>query len=234
MPSNWNKGLTKYTHPSVRKISETMKLRKIDNFATWREKMRVIGKIKSVYSPLEKNGDLAELIGVVLGDGHICIYPRSEELRLISNSNNPGFIQRYSQFIEKIFKKQPYIIPSRFTNSTKIGFYEKFISNRIGIPSGARKNLEISVPKWIFKNKQYIIRYLRGLYEAEGSHCIHLPTSTYKLFFSNRNQSMLDNVFMLLLNLGFHPHISKNHYSVQLSRKEEVLRAIELIEFRKY
>lgn len=232
MPSNWNKGLTKYTHPSVRKISETMKLRKVDNFSTWREKMKMIGKIKSVYPSLEKNSDLAELIGVVLGDGHICIYPRTEELRLISNSNNPGFIQRYASLMEKIFKKKPYIIPSRFTNSTKIGFYEKFISKRMGIPSGARKNLEITVPKWIFKNKQYTIKYLRGLYEAEGSFCVHKPTSTYKLLFSNKNKSMLKNVYKLIKILGFHPN--KSGYKVQISRKEEVYKLKAVLRFRKY
>jgi len=196
--------------------------------------MKATGKIKTSYPSLRKNGDLAELIGVVLGDGHICVYPRSEELRLISNSNNPGFIKRYALSMEKIFKKKPYVISSRFTNSTKIGFYEKFISKRLGISSGARKNLKIVIPNWIFQSKRYMIRYLRGLYEAEGSHCIHLPTSTYKLFFSNKNQSMLNNVFTLLGKLGFHPHMSKKHYSVQLSKKEEVLRAIKLMEFRKY
>src|SRR3989344_3770294 len=99
MPSNWNKGLTKDTNLSVRKISETMRRKKIDNFCVWREKMKALGRIKSVYPPLEKNGNLAELIGVVLGDGHICVYPRTEELRLISNSNNPDFIKRYAQLM---------------------------------------------------------------------------------------------------------------------------------------
>ncbi len=232
MPSNWSKGFTKHTHPSVRKISETMKLRKIDNFADWREKMKMAGKIKFAYPQLEKNGNLAEFIGVVLGDGHICVYPRSEELRIISNSNNPGFIQRYANFIEKIFKKRPYVVSSQSTNSTKIGFYEKFISKRIGIPSGARKNLEIDVPLWILKNKQYIVRYLRGLYEAEGSFCVHKPTSTYKLLFSNRNASMLGNVYKLVKLLGFHPHKSK--YQVQVSRKVEVYKLKDMLKFRKY
>ena len=145
MPSNWNKGLTKDTNLSVRKISETMKRRKIDNFRVWRDKMKVLGRIKSVYTPLEKNGDLAELIGVVLGDGHICVYPRSEELRLISNSNNPGFIKRYAQLMEDIFQKKPYVIPSKSANFTKIGFYEKFIEERLGVPSGARKNKKITI-----------------------------------------------------------------------------------------
>ena len=232
MPSNWNKGLTKDTNLSVRKISETTKRRKIDNFFAWREKMKGLGRIKSIYPPLEKNGDLAELIGVILGDGHICAYPRSEELRLVSNSNNPGFIKRYAQLMEDIFKKKPYIIPSKSANCTKIGFYEKYIGERIGIPSGARKNLKIKIPEWIFKNEEYTVRYLRGLYEAEGSFCVHKPTYTYKFLFSNKNRSMLNNVYGLIRLLGFHPH--RSQYQIQISKKEEVYRAVKVLGFRDY
>ena len=77
-----------------------------------------------------------------------------------------------------------------------------------------------------------MIRYLRGLYEAEGSHSIHLPTYTYKAHFSNRNVSILKNVFCLVSRLGFHPQRSKD--AIQLSKKKEVLEFIKLINFRNY
>lgn len=232
MPSNWNKGLTKGTNASVRKISETMKRRRIDNFAKWRAKMRAIGKIKTNYPALMKNGDLAELLGVTLGDGHICLYERTEELRITSNSNNVGFVKRYAKIIEKVFSKKSYVIQSSNSNATKIGIYEKFISRRLGIPTGARGDLKVRVPPWILKNKKHIVRYLRGLYEAEGSFCTHLPTCTYKLLFANRNQSMLDNVYRLMKKLGFHPH--RGAKQIQISRKAEVYKAIKVLQFRKY
>lgn len=224
MPSNWNKGYTEATNLSVKKISDTMRLRKVDNFKVWRDEMKARGKIKSSYPTLEKNGNLAELMGVVLGDGHICVYPRCEELRLISNSNNPGFIKRYARLMKEIFDKNPYVISSGQSNSTKIGFYEKLISIRLGVPTGARKDLKIIVPKWISKNEKYVIRYLRGLYEAEGSFCVHEPTYTHKFLFANKNESMLNNVYDLMRGLGFHPHKSKDQ--IQISKKEEVYRAI--------
>lgn len=232
MPSNWNKGQTKNTNLSVKKISDTMRLRKIDNFKAWRDGMKADGKIKSEHPPLEKNGDLAELIGVVLGDGHICAYPRCEELRLVSNSSNSGFVERYAVLMERIFNKKPYIIHSKQSNSIKIGFYEKFVSKRLGIPTGARKDLVIIVPKWISKNEEYVIRYLRGLYEAEGSFCTHEPTYTHKFLFANKNVSMLSNVFNLMKGLGFSPHMGK--YQVQISKKEEVCRAMKVLGFRDY
>ncbi|MEK7508140.1 MAG: hypothetical protein AAB602_03610 [Patescibacteria group bacterium] len=232
MPSNWAKGFTKETHPSVLKISETMRTKKIDNFAKWRKEMKARGLIHSEYPEFERSGDLAELIGVMLGDGHICKFPRTESLRIVSNAKNYGFIKRYTKLVQKIFSKIPYVARSNISNATTITLYQKQISKRLGIPCGARKNRKITVPNWILANKKYIVRYLRGLYEAEGSFCVHKPTSTYKLLFRNRNLSMLANVFRLMKKFKFHPHHSTDQ--IQISRKQEVYKAMKLLRFRRY
>ncbi len=194
--------------------------------------MKSDGVIKSHYPEFEKNEDLAELIGVTLGDGHVCKYERTEELRIVSNSKNLGFINRYASIVKKVFSKTPSIVKVKKENATKISLYEKRISTRLGISTGARGELNIKVPDWILRKKCYIVRYLRGLYEAEGSFCVHKPTCTYKFSFSNKNTSMLKNVFNLMKKLGFHPHESK--YQIQISKKDEVCSAIELLQFRKY
>jgi len=209
-----------------------MKLKKINNFKSWMDRMKAEGKIKSKYPPFKKDGNLAELIGVVLGDGHIRAYPRTEELSIFSNSNNSGFVNRYSKLVESIFCKKPVETQHSNKNCIRIRIYQKQISIRLGVPFSPHGNLKIVIPGWIISNKKYIVRYLRGLYEAEGSYSVHLPTYTYKVQFSNRNISMLENVYELVSILGFHPHKSKN--MIQLSKKNEVLRFIKLIKFRKY
>jgi len=231
MPS-WNKGLTKETNLSLLKTSHTMKARGLDNFAKWREEMKKRGIIKSEYPELERGGDLAELIGVILGDGHIRKYPRTEELSIFSNSKNAGFITRYGKLVEKIFNRKPAITKHSGKNCTRIRIYEKNISKRLCIPFSPRLNKKLVIPSWILREKRYIIRYLRGLYEAEGSFCVHLPTNTYKFLFSNKNSSLLNNVFRSLKILGFHPHLSNEQ--VQISKKLEVYKCKELLKFRKY
>jgi hypothetical protein len=208
MPRNWNKGFTKSTHPAVLKISQTMKAKKIDNFSGWRKQMIREGKLKAHYKAFKKNGDLAELIGVTLGDGTITQYARTEEIRIFSNSNNKGFVERYSSLVEQIFEKKPYVVKEKNVNCIKISLYQKEISKRLGVPIGKRADATIIVPDWILRDKKYIVRYLRGLYEAEGSFSVHKPTYTHKFQFSNRNKSMLFNVYTLLVILGFHPHKS--------------------------
>lgn len=232
-PPPWSKGYTKETHPGVLKISQTMKNKKVDNFAKWRNKMKKLGKIRSKYPPFRQNGDLAELIGVILGDGHIGRFPRAESLTISSNANNLGFIKRYTGLLSKSFNIIPNISHSgKFTNCIRIRIYQKKISERLNIPAGSRKEQNIKIPLWILQNKEYLVRYLRGLYEAEGSFCVHRPTYTYKLLFSNRNKSLLKNVYRALKILGFHPHKSLD--KIQVSRKEEVYKLKDLIKYRQY
>jgi hypothetical protein len=240
-PPPWCKGYTKETHPSIAKMVKTFKRKKIDNFRNWRKKMQQLGKwpaaigfrgSKIIYSPLKKSGDLAELIGVILGDGNIYKHPRTEELRISSNSEDKEFIKRYERLVAKIFKKKPKLEKVKNSNCIYIRIYQKDMSERLGIPLGSRRDQQIRIPRWILKNKIYLIKYLRGLYEAEGSFCVHIPTYTYKFLFRNKNKSLLRNVYNGLKILGFHPHRSR--FQIQISKKKEVYKIKDLIKFRQY
>ena len=232
MPSNWSKGFTKNTHPSVFKISETMRRKKIDNFSVWRERAKSLGIIPSNYPDFKKDGDLAELMGVVYGDGNISKFPRTERLIIAANSSNKGFIKRYHDLVNKIFNKEPTLMKVYDADCVKISVYQNKISKRLGIPSGNRSGIEIALPSWIKNNHEVSKRFLRGLFEAEGCFCVHKPTSTYKFIFNNKNKSLLNIVFNGLIMLGFHPNLSG--YKVQISRRDEVYNCIEMIQFRKY
>jgi len=232
MPKGWAKGFTKETHPSILKISKTFKQKKLDNFAAWRKRAKVAGVIKSIYPQFKQDGDLAELIGVVLGDGNIGVFSRSERLVIAGNTSNEGFIRRYSNIIEIVFKKKPVLVRSRGANCTRISIYEKHISKRLGIPSGNKGKAIFIIPSWIKRRKQLLIRYLRGLYEAEGSFCVHKPTSTYKFLFKNTNPTLLKIVYEGMKTLGFHPH--QSFQQVQISKKAEVYAAQNLLQFRQY
>lgn len=232
MKNAWNAGFTKETHTSVRKISRTMRKKKLDNFKKWRDFAKETGSIKSEYPPLTHSKELAELIGVILGDGHICAFPRTESLRIVGNSNNIGFAKRYAHIVEFVFGKKPHVAKRKNSNAINITIYEKHISKRLKLPVGSREGKTFAVPKWILREKVFILAYLRGLYEAEGSYSEHTPTYTYKFAFSNTNKSLLNNVTRLIKQLGFHSCMTIR--SVQVSRKDEVQKLKNLLEFRRY
>jgi DNA-binding transcriptional regulator WhiA len=228
-PPPWNKGYTKETHPSVLKISKTFKKKKIDNFQKWR--IKTIRNSKSInpakFTPSTK---LAFLIGLVLGDGNISIFPRTERLTISLNTKYPSLVFYTQSLLKEFFKKAPTI--HKQGNGIRLWIYQKHISKRLGIASGNKNQTTIRIPRWILQSNDYQISFLKGLFEAEGSLSIHHPTYTYNFQFANRNPSLLRCVGTLLKKLGLHPEHRLN--AVRLRRRSEVEKFKNLIEFRQY
>lgn len=230
--SVWNKGLTKDTHPALKKTSDTMRKKHIDNFKAWRDDMKQHGLIKASYPPLKKDGDLAELIGVILGDGHIHAHDRCDSLRIVGDRGKMGFVNRAAHLVYMVFEKHPKIARRKESNGVNVTLYEKNIAQRLNIPAGSRARYEFLLPGWIERSRRYKIRFLRGLYEAEGSISHHPATYTHKFIFSNANPHLLELVARLVRELGFTVSVSAK--KTQVSRKDEVQKLSDLIEFRHY
>ncbi len=228
-PPPWNKGKTKTTSVSVRQISQTFKSKKIDNFKVWRDgAFQEIRKASK--QPLLKNIDTAVLTGLALGDGHIHQSLRTESLTISLNTKYPGLIKYTQELAFRVFNKRPSLSKAKNSNCMKVQFYQQNISKRLMLPIGNRKDDKIGVPKWIFKEKRLIIGCLKGLFEAEGSLSIHLPTCTYNFQFSNKNTILLDQVETMLRGLGYNPE--RRQVSVRLRKKAEVVSFKKLIHFR--
>src|SRR5687768_5297305 len=129
MVAPWNKGLTKATSKSLQQTSQTMKSKRIDNFRRWRVSMIQTGKMGG-QTELVKNGDLAELIGMTLGDGSIHKYDRTEGLRIVLPTDKPNLIVRYAKLIEIVFDKKPSVIKRKVSNCADVRLYQKNISKR--------------------------------------------------------------------------------------------------------
>lgn len=194
--------------------------------------MKRIGKIKSSYSALKRNGDLAELIGIVLGDGHLYKHDRCDSLRIVGDSKKMGFVIHSAKLIKEVFGKDATIVKVKSSNAVTITIYEQHIAKRINLPHGSRKDFEYTLPSWISRNRSFRIRFLRGLYEAEGSESHHAATSTHKLFFANNNPHLLKLVANLVTDLGFTQNTYVN--KVQISRGAEVQKLKNLLQFRSY
>lgn len=228
----WIKGKTKETDIRVKKISDTFKKKKIDNFLQWRQKMRKLGIIRSSYPPFRKSDELAFLIGMVLGDGNIGKFPRTERLLVALNSKYPKLINYVAYLMAKFFEKEAIMKKVKASNRIRVWIYQKKISQRLQIPSGNRRWITSGIPSWIWRSKKNIVECLKGLFEAEGSLSIHLPTYTYNFQFSNKNQKLLDDVEKALRMLGFNPEVRSD--KIRLRKKKEVFKFKELIKFREY
>lgn len=209
-----------------------MRAKRLDNFKHWRDTMKREGLIKSAYPALKKTGELAELIGIILGDGHIYKHERCDSLRIVGDAGKMGFVERSANLVTAVFEKPPKISKRKTSNGMNVTLYEKHIAIRLNLPTGSRANYAFQLPSWIEKNRSYKIRFLRGLYEAEGSISHSPATYTHKFIFANANQHLLELVARLVRELGFTINVSVN--KAQVSRKDEVQKLSNLVKFRHY
>jgi intein/homing endonuclease len=182
------------------------------------------------YKKLSKNDDLAELIGIILGDGNLYRHPRTENLRIVCHSKDVAYIKHVERLIFFIFDKAPSSYKRHYKNAVNINLYQQHISARLNIPVGDKIKNNVGVPEWIFSKRKFMTRCLKGLFETDG--CFQEDKSNYAQYIEFKNYCcrLLKDVGDLLLRLGYHPQIGKNY--VRLARRKEVYGFKKLIGFR--
>ena len=228
-PMPWKNGETKETNISLLRLSNTLRNQREWNFTKWQRKNR---KQCAIYKELVKDKNLAELIGVILGDGNLNKHPATENLRITCNSNDKGYIKYIANLITKVFYKAPSVRKRNDENAVSIDLYQCKISDRLNLPCGNKIKNNVGVPAWVFFNEGYIVRCLKGLFETDG--CFHedKDNHTRVIEFKNNCTKLREDVYNALLRLGFSPQLGSNY--VRLAKKKEVYRFKELIDFRNY
>ena len=230
--SPWNTGKTKNNDKRLLKMSNTFKRKKIDNFAHWRNKRKKLGFVPTKSSAIPKDQYAATLIGLILGDGHIQQFPRTQKLTVSLGTDKPDLIDFTFNLILYTFHKKPTVYYSKTSKVAQVYIYRNYLSNQLQIPTGNKRWAAVTFPEWIWINNKFVIGCLKGLFEADGSLSVHPPTSTYNFAFRNMNTSLNNQVQQALQILNFHPEIRET--SIRLRKKDEVKSFEKLITFREY
>ena len=227
----WNKDFTKNSHPGLKKLSDTLRNRVSWNFSKWQEGQRKEWERRRNIK-FNRNTDLAELIGVILGDGNLSKYDRTESIRVVCHSAKVRYIKHIVMLMERVFDKKPSIQKRKKENAVTIVIYMCNLSKRLGIPLGNKIKNNVKVPAWIKRKKSYIISCLKGLFETDG--CFHKDPSNYTHIIELKNLCINIRVdtYSMLKRLSLNPQISIKY--VRLARKKEVYFFKNLIKFREY
>lgn len=222
----WNKGRTKADHSTLDRVSQQR--REKNNFSGWYEKRR-----KSIeYVKPRPSARYAELCGAILGDGCIEQYARTERLIISFNSKELEHIAHIKNIMEVIFRKEAKLRHRKTSNCTDVYMYQKHISDRINFPVGPKLAHALSIPDWIKENKRYLVRCLKGLFEADGSWVIDKKYNTNVIALRSASPSLLADVHGILIGLGFHAKLHKR--DVRLAQRKETERFAKMIKFRQY
>jgi intein/homing endonuclease len=150
--------------------------------------------------------ELAELFGILFGDGHVKAYPgHNYHISISGNSlNDKAYHEgKIRDLFHHLFSVTPKVYYKKNQNTlvTQIGsklIFDFLISK--GMCNGRKDNLVI--PDWIRSSEIFFIAFIRGLFDTDG--CITLRTRgqhTIKIALKNENIILEVNAF--LASMGF-------------------------------
>lgn len=175
--------------------------------------------IRKKFSLPEHSNQLAEIIGVILGDGCISKF----QVSTYSNAKvDKEYAIHISTLLEKLFEVN--VARSKLRNNTitqvisSRGIVEFF--NKMGLKTGNKIKNNISIPEWILKKHEYSRACLRGLFDTDG--CIYYHRHSIKgreyndigWEFRNYNQNLLREFHVFLLQNGYKSKLNEGRVSL--------------------
>ena len=198
-------------------------------------------KTKKIIIP-KKDDNLAEIIGIILGDGHVSEFKKGKKIRcyMIRIAGNAETDKDYlTNYIPKLFEEVFNEKGSlHFSKKSKAGYftiygknYIKFIKS-MGIGVGNKKKNNQGIPKWIKNNKRYLSKCLKGLIDTDGSiHYISKNNLNLRINYTSYIPQLLKDVREGLIKIGFTPSKIICEKQIFLSKKKEINKYVSEIEF---
>jgi intein/homing endonuclease len=197
---------------------------------------------RNIKLPKKPSVELAEFIGIVLGDGNVnSTKSGSHQIRITADSRLDYLQNHVTKLCVKLFN----IIPKfyKFKNRNVLhliitgkALIEYFLL--MGIKSGSKIRNQSTIPKWIWKSDEYLKACLRGLIDTDGSIYELLPNwpGLFQLTFENRNITLLRDTRKIFVELGFNPSKicgNKTNYGTKfyITRKSQIQKYLKEIGF---
>lgn len=197
----------------------------------------LIPQPKPFHEPHGYSVELAEFVGILLGDGHVGKEQWSIALNLIKD-------REYSTFVKKLIIKLFGFIPSIIIRNDCHVFIIQGSGRRsiqyfvkLGLKIGNKVKQQVGVPDWIQKTPLYRIACLRGMVDTDGgifNHTYKVNGKIYsykKLAFVNRSVPLLLFAYNTLQGLGFTPKLidKVENKRVWLYNQGEVARYLKIV-----
>lgn len=192
---------------------------------------------KPFFAPQEYSSELAEFIGILLGDGHI----GREQWSIALNASKD---QDYAMYVKNLITSLFHFTPAMSTRNdyhvivlggSGIRSIQYFVN--LGLKIGNKVKQQVGVPVWIRHSTPFRVACLRGLVDTDGGifkHKYKVNGKQYvytKLCFSNRSLPLLHFVYRALQSIGLTPKLidEVENKKVWLYNQTEVLRYLDLI-----
>ncbi|MFA7252572.1 MAG: LAGLIDADG family homing endonuclease [Candidatus Paceibacterota bacterium] len=191
-------------------------------------------QLKKIIIP-RRSSNLAELLGILIGDGHLSRY----QVLFTTNSDTDS---EHAQYVSLLFNKLFSIntLIKKRKNKKAVDIIVSSANlvrylNKLGMPIGNKLTIGLKVPLWIKRNRSFSRAFIRGLFDTDG--CVFIDTHKYKdrtyrylgWTFTSYDDKFLNEIKELLVNFGFNPTLTSKQRSVYLRKQSEIKEYFDLI-----
>lgn len=175
-----------------------------------------------------KSSALAEMIGIILGDGSVS----SRQVTItLHRFDDKYFIKYVRRLFKELFEIDAAIYKREREKTVSIvasrSQLVKFLVD-MGLKVGGKVRQQVEVPHWIGESQRFTKACLRGLFDTDG--CFYVDKHKYKtkiylnagMNFTNRSLPILHFFKDSLGRLGFHP-TQKTKFSIFLRKEKEIV-----------
>lgn len=183
----------------------------------------------------KRNATLAELMGILAGDGHLGTYQVSVTTNSITDIEHANHIQK---LFLTIFGIKPSITKRLNKNAVVVLLSSKaacdFLESQ-GMVRGNKVKEQLAPPTWVLKRPLFQKMFLRGLIDTDGT--VYCDKHRIKgrdyasvcIAFTNASLPLLDFVETTLTDVGYHP--TRWGRNIRLRRRKDVLGYAKTIGF---
>lgn len=200
------------------------RLLRLNIFPNPQNKLKFCNKRNDIVLP-EYSEDLAEFIGIMLGDGCLTHYQTAVTL----GTKESEYVRYVQKLMEKLFCVSATIMTSKdsgynvvYIGSTKISIWLQamgLVFNKVAA--------QVDVPTWVWNDKKYLGRFLRGFFDTDGS--IYKLRFGMQVSLTNHSLPLLRSLRNMLITLEYKAsEVSAGR--VYLTRKSDVIRFFEEIQ----
>ncbi len=156
----------------------------------------------------EINEELAEFIGIMLGDGGMTKFQITVTLHRVDDLKYSDFVKKR---IKELFGVSPSLYSRKDVNVICVALARRKAVEylcSLGLVIGNKVKQKICVPSWILENEKYSLACMRGLMDTDGSMYIHrysVGGKEYrykKLCFSSASEPLRKDVLFILHRFG--------------------------------
>ena len=196
-----------------------LKLEKVSKIKVfnYKELNRNKYSLKSFIPPKESSS-LAEIIGVLNGDGHLSF--QNYEICVVGNLLEKDYFYYLKNLFEKTFKLEFTI--NEYPTHLKLRTYSKklfyFLIKKYFLPKG-KKLGRLKIPPKFFNSKILLISYIRGMFDTDGGFNLRRIKDPM-VHITSADPKFLEQLRKTLIILNF--KVSKTDKKVTIYQKEMI------------